>query len=192
MKIQITGKQIDVGDALKRYVEDKISDIIVKYSTKNIDSNVTFSRDRHGFFCDFTSHLATGITTQAKGKSENIYESFDQALEKAEKQLRRYKRRLKNHHNDRKEPIQYFKASSYIISKENEGEESEGKESLKPIIIAETETKIPKISVGEAVMQMELLGSNMLIFRNSSHNGINIVHYREDGNIGWVDPKYMK
>ncbi len=192
MAIQINGKQIDIGQALKSYVEKKIDEIIAKYSTKNIDSNITFSKDRHEFLCDITSHLATGITTQAKGKSDHIYESFDNALNKVEKQLRRYKRRLKNHHIDRKEPIQFYNVPSYVISSTDSDLESEKKESLQPVIIAEIETRIPKLSVGEAVMQMELIGSNMLIFRNSSHNGINVVHFREDGNIGWVDPDYSK
>jgi ribosomal subunit interface protein len=192
MAIQVNGKQIDIGQALKTYVENKIDEIITKYSTKNIDSNITFSKDRHEFLCDITSHLATGITTQSKGKSDNIYESFDAAINKVEKQLRRYKRRLKNHHNVRKEPIEFSNAPSYVISGNVSDLESEKKESLQPVIIAELETRIPKLSVGEAVMQMELIGSNMLIFRNSSNNSINVVHFREDGNIGWVDPDYTK
>ena len=116
----------------------------------------------------------------------------DNSLEKIAKQLRRYKRRLKNHHNDRKEPVEFYSAQSYVISNLESDSEYSEKESLKPLIIAEMETQIPKLSVGEAVMQMELAGSNLLIFRNSFHDKINVIHLRDDGNIGWVDPEYSK
>ena len=104
-----------------------------------------------------------------------------------EKQLRRYKRRLKDHHRSRAEPVELSGASSYILASETEGEESEP-DTLQPIIVAEMETKIPSLSVGEAVMQMELTGSPVLVFRNEGKDGVNVVYRREDGNIGWIDP----
>ena len=104
-----------------------------------------------------------------------------------EKQLRRNKRRLKHHHKDRVEPVELVGASSYILASDHESQDSEP-ETLQPMIIAEMETKIPSLSVGEAVMQMELAGSPVLIFRNESKDGLNVVYRREDGNIGWIDP----
>ena len=189
MNVQINGKQIDVGSSLSTHAKDKVTEIITKYSKSATDSTITFSKDRYEYFCDIFINLATGMNVQAKGKAIDIYDSFEDSLEKIDKQLRRYKRRLKNHHNDRKKPIEFMYANSYIISNQNE-EDSHKKESLKPLIIAEMQEKIPTISVGEAVMQMELSGANMLIFRNSSHQKINVVHLREDGNIGWVDPEH--
>ena len=189
MNVQINGKQIDIGSSLSTHAKGKVTEVITKYSKSATDSTITFSKDRYEYFCDIFIHLATGMNVQAKGKAIDIYDSFEDSLEKIDKQLRRYKRRLKNHHNDRKKPIEFMYANSYIISSQNE-EDSQKKESLKPLIIAEMQEKIPTISVGEAVMQMELSGANMLIFRNSSHQKINVVHLREDGNIGWVDPEH--
>ena len=188
MNVQINGKQIDIGSSLNAHASSKIEELILKYSKSATDSSVTFSKDRYEYSCDISIHLATGLTIQSKGKATDIYDSFENSLEKISKQLRRYKRRLKNHHNDRKKPIEFIKANSYIISN-NEERDSNVKESLNPLIIAEIQEKIPTVSVGEAVMQMELSGANMLIFRNSSHQKINVVHLREDGNIGWVDPE---
>ena len=190
MNVQINGKQIDVGNSLSAHATEKIKELILKYSKTATDSSVTFSKDRYEFFCDISIHLATGITVQARGKATDIYDSFENSREKVSKQLRRYKRRLKNHHNDRKYPIEFTNANSYVISTPSENNDSIEKESLKPLIIAEMQEKIPTISVGEAVMQMELSGSNMLIFKNSSHKKINVIHVREDGNIGWVDPEH--
>lgn len=104
-----------------------------------------------------------------------------------EKQLRRYKRRLKDHHRERAEPVELYGAPSYILAAEEQSHESEP-ESLQPIIVAEMETKIPSLSVGEAVMQMELAGAPVLVFRNETKDGLNVVYRREDGNIGWIDP----
>ena len=190
MNVQINGKQLDIGSSLSSHAKNKLEELIFKYSKSATDSTVTFSKNRYEYLCDISIHLSTGMTVQSKGKANDIYDSFENSLEKISKQLRRYKRRLKSHHNDRKQPIEFINANSYVISKFDESEDSTKKESLKPLIIAEMQAKIPTISVGEAVMQMELSGANMLIFRNSSHKKINVVHFREDGNIGWVDPEH--
>jgi len=104
-----------------------------------------------------------------------------------EKQLRRYKRRLKDHHRERAEPVELFGASSYILAANGEEVESEP-ESLQPIIVAEMEAQIPSLSVGEAVMQMELAGAPVLVFRKEGKETVNVVYRRDDGNIGWIDP----
>ncbi len=105
-----------------------------------------------------------------------------------EKQLRRYKRRLKDHHKDRSEPVELSGAASYILATESAASEPEP-ETLQPIIVAEMQTQIPALSVGEAVMQMELAEAPVLVFRNEGKNGLNVVYRREDGNIGWIDPQ---
>jgi hypothetical protein len=104
-----------------------------------------------------------------------------------EKQLRRYKRRLKDHHKDRANPVEVFGAASYILASDEGSDESEP-ESIDPMIIAEMETRVPSLSVGEAVMQMELAHAPVLVFRNEKSNGVNVVYRRDDGNIGWIDP----
>lgn len=187
MRYQISGKHIDVGDALKTHVEQELQSVIEKYAERPTDAQIIFSKNSSEYACEATVHLSTGLTAQAKAQAHEIYAAFDQCSEKMEKQLRRYKRRLKDHHRARSTPVELAGASSYILASEKEGEDSEP-ESLQPIIVAEMETKIPSLSVGEAVMQMELAGVPVLVFRNEGKNGLNVVYRRDDGNIGWIDP----
>lgn len=187
MRYQITGKQIDIGDALQTHVKSELNDAVKKYAERPTDANVVFSRSASEFVCEATVHLSTGLTAQAKGHSHEIYAAFDACREKMEKQLRRYKRRLKDHHRDRAEPVELSGASSYILASETEMDQVEP-ETLQPMIIAEMQMQIPSLSVGEAVMQMELAGAPVLVFRNEGKNGVNVVYRRDDGNIGWIDP----
>lgn len=188
MQYQITGKQIDIGEALQTHVREKMEEVVSKFAGRPTDANVVFSKSGHEHVCEATVHLSTGLTAQAKAHAHEIYAAFDACAEKMEKQLRRYKRRLKDHHRDRPQPVELLQASSYILASSDVPEESEP-ETLQPIIIAEMETKIPSLSVGEAVMQMELAGAPVLVFRNEKQgSGVNIVYRREDGNIGWIDP----
>lgn len=187
MRYTISGKQIDIGESLQTHVQAELSAVLEKYAGRPTDAQVVFSRNAHEYVCEATVHLSTGLTCQAKAHATEIYASFDKTLEKMDKQLRRYKRRLKDHHRDRGEPVELSGASSYILASEA-ADASEEPESLQPIIVAEMETKIPELSVGEAVMQMELAGAPVLVFRNENKDGLNVVYRREDGNIGWIDP----
>ncbi|WP_039018375.1 ribosome hibernation-promoting factor, HPF/YfiA family [Halocynthiibacter namhaensis] len=188
MRYQITGKQIDIGEALQVHVKDGLGVVVDKYAERPTDAQVVFSRNAHEYVCEATVHLSTGLTAQAKAHATEIYAAFDSCCEKMEKQLRRYKRRLKNHHNTRAEPVELFGASSYILASDANSDADEP-ETLQPMIIAEMETKIPSLSVGEAVMHMELAGAPALVFRNEGSDGVNVVYRRDDGNIGWIDPK---
>ncbi|WP_299139660.1 ribosome-associated translation inhibitor RaiA [uncultured Tateyamaria sp.] len=187
MQYQISGKQIDIGDALQTHVRDELSGVVQKYAERPTNANVVFSKSAHEFVCEATVHLSTGLTAQAKAHATEIYAAFDGCSEKMEKQLRRYKRRLKDHHKERAQPVELSGAASYILASEDGSDDSEP-ESLKPMIVAEMETKIPSLSVGEAVMQMELAGAPVLVFRNEGKDGLNVVYRRDDGNIGWIDP----
>jgi ribosomal subunit interface protein len=187
MRYQISGKQIDIGDALQTHVKEEMNASVKKYSERPIDAVVVFSKSAHEFVCEATVHLSTGLTAAAKAHSTDIYGSFDDCNEKLEKQLRRYKRRLKDHHKDRVDPVELIGASSYILASESDSDAQEP-ETLQPMIIAEMQTKIATLSVGEAVMQMELAGAPVLVFRQEGKEGMNVVYRREDGNIGWIDP----
>lgn len=187
MRYQISGKQIDIGAALQAHVKANLGSIVEKYAERPTDANIVFSRSAHEYVCETTVHLSTGLTAQAKAHATEIYASFEACCEKMEKQLRRYKRRLKDHYKDRTEPVELSGASSYILASEDQAEDAEPS-SLQPIIIAEMETQIPSLSVGEAVMQMELAGAPVLVFRNEGKDGLNVVYRRDDGNIGWIDP----
>ena len=188
MRYQITGKQIDIGDALQTHVKNELNDIVEKYAERPTDANVVFSKSGHEHVCEATIHLSTGLTAQAKAHATEIYAAFDECAEKMEKQLRRYKRRLKDHHSKRKEPVEQLGASSYILAA-SEGVDDSEPETLQPMIIAEVETKVSTMSVGEAVMQMEISGAPVVIFRNESNNAFGVVYKRDDGNIGWIEPK---
>jgi len=187
MRYQITGKQIDIGEALQTHVKSELDGVVQKYAERPTDANVIFSKSAHEYVCEATVHLSTGLTAQAKAHATEIYAAFDSCSEKMEKQLRRYKRRLKDHHKDRSEPIEQIGASYNILSATEHTEDAEP-ETLQPMIIAEMQTKVPSLSVGEAVMQMEIAGAPVLVFRNEGKDGVNVVYRREDGNIGWIDP----
>jgi ribosomal subunit interface protein len=188
MLYQISGKQIDIGEALQTHVRTELGSVAEKYAGRPTDAHVVFSKSGAEFVCEATVHLSTGLTAQATGRAHEIYAACDACIDKLEKQLRRYKRRLKDHHKERAQPVEVAGAASYILAASESGEEDAEPESLQPMIIAEMEARIPSVSVGEAVMQMELAGAPVLVFRNERDNGINVVYRRDDGNIGWIDP----
>lgn len=189
MRYQISGKQIDVGAALQTHVQTELDSIIEKYAERPTSAQVVFSRNGGGELeCEAIVHLSTGLRASAKGRAHEIYAAFEACAEKLEKQLRRYKRRLKDHHRQRAEPVELSGAASYILAAEHEAEDSEA-ENVEPVIVAEMETTIPSLTVGEAVMQMELAGASVLVFRKEENGGVNVVYRREDGNIGWIDPQ---
>lgn len=187
MHIKVTGKQIDVGDALSNHVEERLDAAIAKYFDRPAEGNVVFSRDAHNYRCDSSVHLATGLKAQAQAVATDIYAAFDQAAERIEKQVRRYKRRLKNHHQSRQKPVEITAAQSYVLAGSRESEDEEP-EDLQPVIVAEAMTDIQSLTVGEAVMQMELAHSQFLVFRNTANGRMNVVFQRDDGNVGWLDP----
>ncbi len=191
MRYQISGKQIDVGEALQTHVKAELGEVVEKYAQRPTEAVIVFSRSAHEFICEATIHLSTGLNAAAKGHATEIYAAFEACREKMDKQLRRYKRRLRDHHRDRTAPVEFDGGSSYILAGSTEPEATEP-DTLQPIVIAEMEAKVPSITVGEAVMQLELGSQRMLVFRNEGHGGVNVVYRRDDGNIGWIDPRNTK
>lgn len=191
MRYQISGKQIDIGEALQTHVKAELGEVVEKYAQRPTEAVIVFSKVAHEYVCETVIHLATGLNAQAKGHASEIYAAFESCREKMDKQLRRYKRRLRNHHRDRMEPVEFGAGASYILAPTEEPEDADA-ETLQPIVIAEMETKIPSITVGEAVMQLELAGQHFLVFRNEGHGGVNLVYRRDDGNVGWIDPRNSK
>lgn len=186
MQLQISGKNIDTGDALKEHVADRINDAVEKYFDRTVDAHVTFNKEGFAFHCNAQVHLSSGMMLQAHGEAAEVYAAFDSAMERMEKRLRRYKRRLKNHHGDKSERAAYLEAPAFVIQGEEDANEEP--ETLEPIIIAEGTERVPTLTVGEAVMVMEFQDASVLMFRNSAHGGFNVVYRRADGNVGWVDP----
>lgn len=187
MRYQISGKQIDIGSALQTHVKTELGVVLEKYAQRPTDANVVFSKSGAEYSCEAVVHLSTGLTAQASARAHEIYAAFDACAEKMDKQLRRYKRRLKDHHKERSEPVELFGGSQYILAA-SEHEDEQEPESLQPMIIAEMEASIPTLTVGEAVMQMELAEAPVLVFRKEGKTGVNVVYRRPDGNIGWIDP----
>ena len=197
MEMTVQGKQIDVGDALKEHVEGKLSDIDQKYFNNATDATVTFSREGHGtgmFKVHISFNVGKNIQVVTEALEHDPYAAFDVASEKAAKRLRRYKRRLRDHHNRaEKTPEEaMMKARAYTLLSQNtaEAEEQDNVDegSEDPAIIAEIQTHIESMSVSEAVMRMELAEQNAFMFRNAGTEKINMVYRRNDGNVGWIEP----
>lgn len=188
MRYQISGKNMDIGEALASHVRTELTATVEKYGQRPTDATVTFSRDAHNFVCDAVVHLSTGLTAQARAQANEVYAAFEACREKMDKQLRRHKRRLKDHYKDRAAPVEFMQADSYVLTADEEQWEGQEDDNLTPLIVAEMETRVPKLSVGEAVMQMELAGTKLQVFRNEKHGGVNVVYRRDDGNVGWIDP----
>ena len=186
MEVSVKGHNVDIGDALTSHIEDQLQTNVTKYFNKAIDAAVTISRETaHGFHVEITVHPMRAMVVQAGASGSDAYGAFDGALERIAKQLRRYKRRLKDHHKAR--PEEEFLAAQHFVL-QAEGSDDEVSEDGSPAIIAEMDTEIVTVSVGEAVMRMDLSHSHAQMFRNSASGRLNVVYRREDGNIGWIDP----
>jgi ribosomal subunit interface protein len=188
MQIKITGKNLDIGDALRRHVEDKLQQLKHKYFEGTVHAQVFVVKQRSSFHSDCSLHLATGLILQAHSDAPEAYASFDGAAQHLERQLKRYKQRLKDHHRNRREPVRIEEAASYVIQASNEHDETEP-DGLNPVVIAESVTSVPELSVGEAVMALEISSVPFVLFRNAKGGQTNVVYRRSDGNIGWVDPR---
>jgi ribosomal subunit interface protein len=186
MQIKITGKHLDVGTALREHIESRLQQIQQKYFEGTVHAHVMVEKQRAGFHTDCVLHLSTGLVLQAEGMGFEAHPSFDEAASHLEKQLRRYKQRLRDHHRSRREPVRQLPAQSYVITAATDvSEETDG---AHPVIVAETGSQLPELSVGEAVMQLDISTRPFLMFRNAGHGGLNLVYRRPDGNIGWLDP----
>lgn len=202
MKVVVNGKQIDIGDALRTHVITHLENNLSKYfDDKRLEANVTFSRNAHLFRADCTVHAGTEIYLQSSGEAAEIYAAFDAAGERIEKRLRRYKRRLKDHHKRRRESeAENWRAASYVLASNDVGEDEPEQhqngnghdDGWQPLIVAETTLEIPELSVGEAVMRMDLAEKDLMMFRNRRNGEFNVIFRRNDGNIGWVDPAHSR
>ncbi len=185
MNVTVKGKQIDVGDALRTYVNDNLAQVVKKYFANPIDGHVVISRDAHSYTTDIQLHVGRGLVVQSHGSAGEPYPAFDASLEKISRQLQRYKKRLQDEHH-RKESVAdaMQMGATYVLDTKDDAHIAKDE----PLIIAEMQTSILTLSVSEAVMHMDLADLPALLFKHSGHGGINMVYRRPDGNIGWVDP----
>ena len=192
MTIQITGKNVDAGDAFKAYVGDKIESALGKYIGSEIASHVWLEKEKTQFRTACSIKLKSGLMLEARGDGATAYASADNAIEHLEKRLRRHKRRIKNHHNGRSHArVRDSEARDYTVNIGEEGDADNlaANENSMPIVVADTARTIQEMPVNEAVMQLDLSDDAFLLFRNAGHGGLNVVYRRPDGHIGWIDPK---
>lgn len=191
MRIAVQGKQMDVGEALRGHAEARLEEAVTKYFDRAIDATVVFAKEAHFLRCDITVHPARGLTVKGTGDATDAHNAFDVALDRISKQLRRWKRRLKDHKGSAAEEAPApAPAQSYILPAPGEEEAGEAfPETGNPVVIAETPTEIPTCTVSNAVMRMDLADLPAMMFRNTAHGHLNVVYRRSDGNIGWIDPE---
>ncbi|MEH6757115.1 MAG: ribosome-associated translation inhibitor RaiA [Parasphingorhabdus sp.] len=189
MEIRVSGHQVNTGDALQSHVDDRMKAIADKYFPKAISTHATVSKAPHNQFqCDIVSHIMQGLMLKSEARAADAHQAFEQAADKIEKQLRRYMRRLNDHHVQAQYAAKQEDAAYRVfnIVEEDEGSDVEGDA---PPIIAETSTDIPEATVSDAVMMMDLRNTNALMFKNAGTGSHNMVYHRSDGTIGWVEPK---
>lgn len=193
MKLSISGKQIDIGEALQRHVGEALESTVGKYFDHALDGSVQFSREAHMLRCDIQVHARRGIFMQSEATGDDAYISFDRALERIGKRLRRYKRRLRDHNVGQANEIESIAAQQFVLRGEPDEvvDNHQEPDRLDPVVVAEMQTRLHTLTVGEAVMRLDLTGDAAMMFRNSAHGGLNMVYRRADGNIGWVDPKNL-
>lgn len=197
MRIQVAGRQMDVGEALRTRIEDELASGVGKYFSRATDAVVTVGKNGGSSVeVDCTVHLSSGISLQAQGHAGDAHSAFGDAMEKLEKRVRRYKRRLKNHHADNKSPLPAEDAASYVLAPLQEdseaGEDAPEDNESAPLVIAETTVPVRTMTVSTAVMQLDLGESPALMFRNAANGALNVVYRRGDGNVGWIDPERAK
>ena len=192
MQVQVTGKHIDVGDALRTHVTDKLLAAADKYLNRATDAHVVFSKEGHEYQADCTLRLGHGVVLQSKSRAGDIYACFDGAADKIEKRLRRHKRRLKDHHAEGRAAPEESELPARVLAGGPDDadfgdDESELGAGDQPLIIAETTTRLQRLSVGEAVMRMDLADVPFLLFKAGTDEVVSMVYRRDDGNIGWVE-----
>ena len=186
MDITVKGKQMDVGDALRSHTEDSLSSAVTKYFDRALDATVVFSKVQNGFHADITVHAGRGVTVQGQGEAGDAYPALDAAMERISKQLRRYHRKLVNHHANANHEV--IPAAYSVLG---QTDEEEVHEDHHPAIVAEMPHEIATMSVSEAVMRLDLGNLPVVMFKNGGHGGLNVVYRRQDGNVGWIDPQSL-
>lgn len=199
MTLRISGKSISIGEALRGRVNARTEEVLRKYFDGNYSGHITLSKDGFGFRTDCALHLDSGITLEADSTAPDAYASADQALLMIEKRLRRYKSRLKDRSARKSHAVSavlaeleapVLDAPSYVI--EAPGDRDEEDAGYNPVIIAEATTSLKRLSVSEAVMELDLTGAACLVFQHGSSGRVNIIYRRADGNVGWIDPPAVK
>jgi ribosomal subunit interface protein len=190
MQITVSGKQVDLSDALRVRVGEQLEAIAGKYFDHALEAVVTFGRARSFFTCDVNVHAGRGLSLRGEGEAADAHAAFDDAAEHLAKRLRRYRRRVNEHARDLAHRERPEAGRQYVLRQEEEGPDGNGRTAAETYatVIAESPAEISRLSVGEAVMRMDLADQTVLMFRNSTSGEFNVIYRRSDGHIGWIDP----
>lgn len=189
MAFRVSGKNLDVGDALRARISDRVNETLAKYFDGSATGHVTVSPEGFGYHTECVLHLSSGITIHVSGMATDAYQSADAAAMSLEKRLRRYKRRLKDHHLARAGQPETQEAASYVLEAPSAtADDDEPPAEYNPVIIAESTTGLRSMSVGQAVIDLDLTGAPVLVFQHAANGRVNVVYRRADGHIGWIDP----
>lgn len=193
MQITVSGKQVDLSDALRTRVQQQLDAISAKYFDHALEAQVTFGRARSFFTCDINMHAGRGLLLRAEGEAADAHSAFDDAAEHIAKRLRRYRRRVNEHARDTANRERPQVARQYILRQEETAIDADRIDGRSvsvayATVVAELPAEISRLSVGDAVMRMDLADQPVLMFRNSATGELNVVYRRSDGHIGWIDP----
>jgi ribosomal subunit interface protein len=189
MTFRVSGKNFDIGESLRTQIEERIEEAVKKYvDGATYTGHATVDKDGTGFRTYCVLHLSSGVTLEAHGYSHDAHVSFAEAAERMEKRLRRHKRRLRDRHNGQGVDRHAFAEQTAYKIIEPISDESVDQEEYHPVIVAETTSNLHKLSVSDAVMELDMTGSPVIVFRHASHGRVNVVYRRRDGSIGWIDP----
>lgn len=190
MPLRVSGKNIDIGEALREHVATRVAQAVSKHFPGDVTGAVTLTREGAAFRCDCLLNPGGNVTLHGEGRGHEPYATFEQALEHIEKRLRRHKRKLKDRNSPQAiVPPAPITADYYVLEAPGGGDdEAELGHDYSPLVIAENSTKVREFSVADAVAELDLSGAPVLVFRHAGHRRVNIVYRRSDGNIGWIDP----
>lgn len=186
MDIRVSGHQMNTGAALQSHADERLTAIVEKYFARALSSHVTLGKAPQGAFrCDIVTHVMQGLILKGHAIAQDAHQALDQAADKIETQLRRYKRRLKDHHGQASTTARDEEVAYTVFDAVDDADEVGNS----PVVIAETRVDVPEATVGNAVMMLDLRNTNALLFKNAGTGLHNMVYRRGDGSIGWVEPR---
>jgi ribosomal subunit interface protein len=184
MALRISGKNLDIGESLRQHVSEKVAAVVSRYFNGAVGGHVVITREGSGYRSDCTLRLSSGVTVHAEGRAHQPYPCFEQAADKIEARLRRYKKRLKGH---TAVGASHGKVANYIVEAPGD-EDEEPEEGFNPVVVAEGTEALKSLSVASAVAELDLTGAPVVVFEHAGSGRVNVVYRRRDGAIGWLDP----
>ena len=189
MTLRVSGKNFDIGEAMRQHVQDRIGASVAKFFDGSVSGHIVIDHEGTGYRSDCTLHLTSGTSLHSEGRAHEPYASFEQAADRLEKRLRRYTQRLKAHHASGASHVETGMVADYVL--EAPIDEAEHGAEFNPLIIAERTSSMKEMSVSGAVLELDVTGAQVLAFKHAGSGRVNLVFRRTDGNIGWIDPSEM-